>query len=69
MWGGRVNLRHDADNSSEGATDLPEVLQILEGRGPAAVVFEPILANLIPANLKIPDLELCAFEALAVALL
>jgi hypothetical protein len=61
---GRVNFRRQADGFTQGGNDLAVVFQIVIGQGAATPVLEPLFANLITANVEIPDFGRDALEVL-----
>ena len=62
---GRVDGGHEADGFVQSRDDFAVMLQVVIGQGAAATVFEPLLANLIAADVEIPGLGRDAFEVLA----
>ena len=64
LGNGRVNFRHEADGFTQGSNHLAVVLQIVIGQGSATAVLEPLFANLIAADMEIPDFARDAFEVL-----
>ena len=51
----RVDLGHQADCLAEGDDDLLVVLHVFVGEFPALAVFQPFLADLVAADVKLPD--------------
>jgi len=62
---GRVNFRHEADGLAQGRDDFAVVHLIVVGECSATAVFEPLLANLIAADVEVPDFRRDTFEVLA----
>jgi len=62
---GSVDFGHDADGFLQGRDDFAVVLQVFVDQGAAPAVFEPLLANLIAADVEIPDFVRHTFEVLA----
>ena len=62
---GRVDGGHEADGFTQSCDDFAVMFQIVIGQGSAPAVLEPLLANLIAADVKIPDFGRYAFEVLA----
>lgn len=50
---------------TQGRDDFAVMLQVIIGQGAAPAVFEPLLANLIAADLESPDFGRDALEVLA----
>ena len=51
-----VNLCHKADGFGERHDNLLVMLPVLGGQGTAFAIFQPFLADLVAANVEIPDL-------------
>ena len=62
---GRVDSRHAVNGLFQSNDDLLIVLDVIPAQCPATPVFEPLLAHLIPADVKFPDFGRDAFEVLA----
>jgi len=52
---GGVDFGHEADRFTQGRDDFAGVLQVLVAQGAATAVFEPFFADLIAANVEIPN--------------
>ena len=50
-----VDLCHEADGFGEGDDDLVVVGDVFVGQGAAFAVLEPFLADLIAADVEVPD--------------
>ena len=50
-----VDLSHEADGFGEGHDDFVVVGDIVVGEGAAFAVFEPFLADLVAADVEVPD--------------
>jgi hypothetical protein len=62
---GGVNCGHEADCFAPGRDHLLVVGQVLLAQSAASAVFEPFFANLMAADVEIPDFGRNAFEVLA----
>lgn len=51
-----VDLGHEADGFGKGDHDFMIVLNVVRGEGAAFAVLEPLIANLITADVEVPDL-------------
>jgi hypothetical protein len=60
----RVDCLHYANGFSQGGYDFLIVGQVVIGKRPAFAVFKPLCANLIAADLEIPDLRRYALKIL-----
>ena len=58
-----VDFLHEADGFVEGDDDAVVVGEVVGGEGPALAVFEPFLADLVAADVEVPDLFGDAVEA------
>lgn len=59
-----VNLGHDADGFAEGNDDALIVGDVVSGQGATLAVFEPFFADLIAADVEVPDVFRNPFKAL-----
>ena len=64
----RVNLFHEADGVAQGGDDLVVVEDIVGTEVSALAVLEPLLADLVAADVELPHLFRNPFEADALGL-
>src|SRR5207245_1220699 len=57
-----VDLGHQADRLFQGDHDALVVQDVLVAEDPAAAVLQPLLANLIPTDMKVPNIFRHALE-------
>src|SRR3990172_8221108 len=60
-----INLSHQLYCLCQNRNDALIVSQVVVGQLPPFAVFEPLLADLIPADVEVPDLRWDAFKILS----
>lgn len=59
-----VDLGHQSDSFAEGDDDALVVGDVVLRQGAAFAIFEPLFANLVAANVEVPDVFRHSFKAL-----
>jgi len=54
-----VDFGHDADRFVEGHNDAVVMDEIVGSERPSPAVLEPLLADLVAADIEVPDLRCC----------
>ena len=50
-----INLRHQPDGFRQGDDDAVVVVDVVGGEGAALAVLEPLIADLVAADVEVPD--------------